>query len=293
MTGSFPRSSTAASPWGLLLSVFLHGLAFLAIIIVSFSISKVTKPAEETVSRVKLVGPASYSPAAEQIRPSLSEVPNALPEVLTQPEVPEKAGEKPRATLEARAVAPHNRDVIAVKKRKKPARRVEAAKEPDKKKPQPETAKKKEDPRAFLEKRLAAIRQEVESKKTDAAPSRSSQAVGSQTPGRPEGKQGGPSADEQLAQWFDGVKTRINTHWSILGEDRQSERVTVIGVRIADNGRLMNASVDESSGDQMFDRSAMRAVVQADPFPPIPSEVKEKISKAGGLAFRFTPKGMQ
>ena len=71
------------------------------------------------------------------------------------------------------------------------------------------------------------------------------------------------------------------------------ERVTIIGVKIADNGRLMDASVDESSGDQVFDRSAMRAVLQAAPFPPIPSELKEKISKAGGLAFRFTPKGVQ
>jgi TonB family protein len=69
--------------------------------------------------------------------------------------------------------------------------------------------------------------------------------------------------------------------------------VTVIGVKIADNGRLMDASVDKSSGDQVFDRSAMRAVFQAAPFPPIPSELKEKISKAGGLALRFTPKGMQ
>jgi TonB family protein len=71
------------------------------------------------------------------------------------------------------------------------------------------------------------------------------------------------------------------------------ERITIVGVRIADNGRLMDASVDESSGDQVFDRSAIRAVFQAAPFPPIPSELKEKISRAGGLALRFTSKGMQ
>jgi colicin import membrane protein len=293
MTNSFPRSPTAASPWGLMLSVCLHGLVFLAIITLSFSISKVTKPAEETVSRVTLVAPKADSPVAEQIQAGPTEVPNMVPEVLTQTEVPEKIAEKPRATLEARAVAPRNPDVIAIKKRKKPARRVEVAKEPEKKKPQPETAKKKEDPQSYLKKQLAAIREKVESKKTDAVPPRSLQGDASQPPGRPEGKQGGPAGDEQLARWFDGVKTRINTHWSVLGDDRQSERVTIIGVRIADNGRLVDASVDESSGDQVFDRSAMRAVFQADPFPPIPTEVKEKISKAGGLAFRFTPKGMQ
>lgn len=293
MISSYSRSPASASPWGLLLSVSLHGLVFLAVISLSFSISKVSKPAEETISHVKLVAPKAYSPVVEQIQHRPMEAPNALPAVLTQPDPLENASENPRATVEARAVASQNRDVIAVKKRKRHLRRVEAAKEPDKKKPQPETAKKKEDPQSFLEKRLAAIRQDVENKKTDTTPQRPSEASGSQTPGRPEGKQGGRSGDEQSAQWFDGVKSLINSHWSILGDDRPLERVTIIGVRIADNGRLMDASVDESSGDRVFDRSAMRAVVQAAPFPPIPFELKEKISQAGGLAFRFTPKGVQ
>jgi len=293
MTSFYSRSAAAASPWGLVLSVCLHGLMFLAVISLSISISKVNKPVEESISHVKLVAPQAYSPVVEHIQQGPAEPPNVLPEVRTEPELPEKVSEKPRATLEARVVAPQNRDVITIKKRKKPLRQVEAAKEPDKKKPQPETAKKKEDPRSFLEKRLAAIRQDVESKKTAAAPPRPSQNGGTQTPGRPEGKQGGSSVDEKSARWFDEVRTGINAHWSILGDDRQVERVTIIGVRIADDGRLMDASVDESSGDQVFDRSAMRAVFQAAPFPPIPSELQEKISKAGGLALRFTPKGMQ
>ncbi|MGO9566742.1 MAG: TonB family protein [Desulfomonilaceae bacterium] len=292
MTSSYPRSPAAASPWGLVLSVCLHGLMFLVVISLSFSLSKVNKPAEESISRVKLVAPQAYSPVVEQIQHGPAEASNFLPEVRTQSQLPEKVSEKPRATVEARVVASQNRDVVAIKKRKKPLRRVEAAKEPDKKKPQPEPAKNKQDPQSFLEKRLAAIRQDVESKKTAASPPRPSQD-GSQTPGRPEGKQGGPSVDEESAQWFDGVKTLINSHWSILGDNRQVARVTIIGVKIADNGRLVDASVDESSGDQVFDRSAMRAVFQASPFPPVPSELKEKISKAGGLALRFTPKGMQ
>ncbi len=293
MISSYSRSPASASPWGLLLSVSLHGLVFLAVIILSVSISKVTKPAEEIISHVKLVAPKAYSPVVEQIEHRPTEAPKEIPEVLTETSPLEKVSEKPRATLEARAVASQNRDVIAVKKRKRPLRRVEAANEPDKKKPQPETAKKKEDPQSFLEKRLAAIRQDVDNKKTDAAPPRPSQGEGSQTSEKQGVKQGGSSIDEKSARWFDEVRTRINSHWSILGDDRQVERVTIIGVRIADNGRLTDASVDESSGDQVFDRSAMRAVFQAAPFPSIPFELKEKISQAGGLAFRFTPKGMQ
>jgi hypothetical protein len=127
--------------------VCLHGLMFLAVISLSISISKVNKPVEESISRVKLVAPQAYSPVVEHIQQGPAEAPNVLPEVRTERELPEKASEKPRAILEARAVAPQNRDVITIKKRKKPPRRVEAAKEPDKKKPQPETAKKKEAPR--------------------------------------------------------------------------------------------------------------------------------------------------
>jgi TonB family protein len=287
MTISSPRSPTATSPWGL----SLHGLAFLAIIILSFSVSKVTKPVGDTVSRVTLVEAKVSAPVAEQMQVSPSETSKVLPEVLTQPELPEKMAEKPRATLETRAVAPQKRDIIAIKKRKKPARKLEAAKEPAKKKPQTETAKKKEDSQSYLKKRLAALRQEVE-KKTDAAPAKPSRGS-NQIPGRLDGKQGGASGDEDSARWFNEVRTRINSHWSVLGEDRQFEGVTIVGVRIADDGRLINASIDESSRDQVFDRSALRAVVQAAPFPPMPPELKEKISKAGGLAFRFTPKGMQ
>ncbi len=146
MTSFYSRSAAAASPWGLLLSVCLHGLMFLAVISLSISISKVNKPVEESISHVKLVAPQAYSPVVEHIQQGPAEAPNVLPEVRTEPELPEKVSEKPRAILEARAVAPQNRDVITIKKRKKPPRRVEAAKEPDKKKPQPETAKKKEDP---------------------------------------------------------------------------------------------------------------------------------------------------
>ncbi len=293
MISSYSRSPASASPWGLLLSVSLHGLVFLAVISLSFSISKVNKPAEEIISHIKLVAPKAYSPVVEQIRHRPTEAPNVLPAVLTEPNPLEMVSEKPRATLEARVVASQNRDVIAVKKRKRPLQRVEAANEPGRKKPQPETAKKKEAPQSFLEKRLAAIRQDVDNKKTDAAPARTSQGPGSQTVGRPEGKQGGSSVDEKSARWLDEVRIRINAHWSILADDPQLDRVTIIGVRIADDGRLVDASVDESCGEEVFDRSAMRAVFQAAPFPPIPFELKEKISQAGGLAFRFTPKGMQ
>ncbi|MGB6063658.1 MAG: TonB family protein [Desulfomonilaceae bacterium] len=289
MTAFYSRSAVAASPWGLLLSVCLHGLAFLAVISLAFPLSKVNKPVVEAISHVKLVESNIRPPVAEQIQAGPTESANPrLPKVLTQTAQHDKSPDKPRATIEARSISPPKRNIIAMKKRRRLLRRVEAAKEPARKKPEVKTAKSTESPQSYLEKSLAAIRQKVDSKKAEAGPSQISQP-----PALHGEKNSASSVDENDVRWFNSVRTSINSHWSILGDDRRLERVTIIGVRIADNGSLADASVDESSGDRVFDRSAMRAVFQAAPFPPVPSGVKERISKAGGLAFRFTPKGMQ
>jgi len=64
-------------------------------------------------------------------------------------------------------------------------------------------------------------------------------------------------------------------------------------VKLSDYGKLLDATVDESSGYLVFDRSAMRAVFQASPFPAVTPAIREKIQSAGGLALRFTAGGMQ
>jgi colicin import membrane protein len=89
------------------------------------------------------------------------------------------------------------------------------------------------------------------------------------------------------------VRSRVNLHWSVFAEDQPVRRVTIIAVKIADDGELIDARVDESSGNQTFDLSAMRAVRQAAPFPSVPRMLREEIRKRGGLALRFTPGGMQ
>ena len=144
MTVIYARSAAAASPWGLLLSVCLHGLIFLAVIILSFPLSKANKPVDEVISHVKLVEFNTRPPVAEQIQAGPAEATNVhSPEVLTQAEQHEKSPEKPRATVKARSIGSQTRNVIAIKKRKRPLRRVEAAKEPDKKKSEAKSAKKK------------------------------------------------------------------------------------------------------------------------------------------------------
>jgi len=212
------------------------------------------------------------------------------PEEIRSTEVKAKNVRIARETVKPVSLNAPAKEVIPLRKRKKPPRRVLAAK-PEKRKKPPE---KRKDPQSFVEKRLAAIRSDLEARKKDHDSPQTSQAPQDRI-SRPSNGPGLPGAgvDEDLVRWFDGVRHRINSNWSVFGEPTNSARVTVVGVRIADDGALIDASVEESSGDPVMDRSAMRAVFLAAPFPPVPPSVKERIRKAGGLALRFTPGGMR
>ena len=146
----------------------------------------------------------------------------------------------------------------------------------------------------LLENRLAAIRDQVEKKKAD-TPSASTSGRAANPPTSAGTTAGGnvSAADEELMRWMDTVRNRINSRWSLLGDQRDLRRVTIVGVRIADDGTLTDAAVDKSSGDEVFDQSAMRAVFQSSPFPTVPPHVRELIRREGGLALRFTPSGIQ
>ena len=74
---------------------------------------------------------------------------------------------------------------------------------------------------------------------------------------------GGAVADEELKQWLNAAKQEINSRWRVLPDTRRIRKPTIVGVRIANDGRIGDARVDESSGDEAFDRSAWSAVSQA------------------------------
>jgi colicin import membrane protein len=193
-----------------------------------------------------------------------------------QPPVPSIAIE----SVAAKAVDP-GESLKTVKRRRQPKKAEEPAVE-QAAKPAQEKPKKKEDSEALLQSRMEALRREVENRKTDSA----------QPKAQAQGRGGSGESDEKINRWFRDVKQRINAKWS-LPADLPGGHRTIIGVQITESGAIATAGVDESSGDPVFDRSAMRAVVQAAPFPPAPMELRERIREAGGLAFRFTPKGLQ
>ena len=47
----------------------------------------------------------------------------------------------------------------------------------------------------------------------------------------------------------------------------------IISIRIAKDGRVISQRIERSSGDVLFDRSAMNAILKASPLPPPPKEM--------------------
>ena len=293
MSALLVRSRDGASPRMLAVSAVLHGLLLLIVMICSAALQVQRPPTPEEVTRVVLTEQPEGPPAAEKIQPGPVKDPEpTLPEDSQQTEPLDPPPKLKREIVQAQELSKESPPAaVRLTKRKKPPKRVEA---PKKEPAPPEKQEKKESPESFLENRLASLRKDVESRKSAPAarkPAPEAKAVPAQ--GSHGSASGNGTVDAEAARWLALVKTRINANWSLPANGRQVERVAIIGVQISDNGALANVAVDSSSGDEFFDKSAMRAVFQAAPFPSPPTEVARKIRDAGGLALRFTPRGMQ
>lgn len=280
----------AATPIMLLLSVSLHLFVFFLLFKVSLSAVDRTTSNPQGVTHVSLVDASSAKPHLETIsRGPVRMQDQAEPEPLLPQELPTAFFEAERKTISYQVPSAPDAPVIPLKKRKVSPRRIDTAAPDTKKKSDEKRPEKKEDPKDFLEKRLSQIRADVRNRRERSG------ALGANTDssGTLTAAATSSAVTDNFVRWFEDVRGRINSHWSILGDNRKIEKIAVIGVKLSDDGRLIDATVDETSGDPMFDKSAMRAVFLASPFPPVPPDIRERIKQAGGLALRFSPGGMQ
>ncbi len=238
-----------------------------------------------SVSRVKLVAYPGASIRTDKIEAAEVHTPARKPAAVR----PVRKNPGTRLRVESRSQKKHARAVIPLKKRKRALKRVSI---PKKKKiaAKPKRVKKKPDPEEFIRKKLAAIRERVEKEKR--SKSRNPVAEHINVSRSDESAAGQGLMDAETVKWFGGVRSRINSHWSILVDRAMAGGVTIVGVTISDEGDLLDASVDRSSGDKILDLCAIRAVHKAAPFPRMPAKLREKIKDAGGLALRFTPNGL-
>ncbi len=291
MTTLAPRLPDVAHPRMLVASLIIHGVLLAAIVAFSYSLPKHQKQQQWDVGRVRIVQSDPGPPATEKLSHGPSRMPAVTThEPLAQAVVPEESVRKIEETIEPRVIPAPRGDSIPLKKRKRQPARVEAPK-PQEKKPQ-EPVKQKPDPQAEIEKRLAAIRENVANRSASSPDKRL--AMAAPTSGGQAAADGSAAVDEELSLWLDVAKREINSRWRVLPDARRIRKPTIVGVRIASDGRIADARVDESSRDEAFDRSAWTAVIQAASLlPPLSPAAREKIVAAGGLALRFTPGGMQ
>jgi periplasmic protein TonB len=280
MNDSVAKTPAGTSPRMVFLSAVLHALGILAIIL--FSSSLFNKPKPITLpKKVRIVSPLT-APVVEPLaipEHAPSEPKESQPTLASVPRI-DKPPNRPRPTISSRKAKISTDKKIKLKKRKKQLKKVAEPRKPEQKKP-PE--KKRENPEKYLAQKMDDLKKRVnENKKNTPHP----QLSGTQP--RP-----GTLMDAETVRWLDDVKNLINANWSVLRENRGTERETVIGVIIAEDGRLNGASVDRPSGDRYLDQLAMRAVHQAAPFPPVPKLMMARIRAAGGLALRFSTKGVR
>jgi TonB family protein len=73
-----------------------------------------------------------------------------------------------------------------------------------------------------------------------------------------------------LGEYANQVKERIKGKWNIPSHLQKFQGHTTVVFYIDTNGRYGNARITKSSGNSSFDSAALLAVIESDPFPPLP-----------------------
>jgi TonB family protein len=73
-----------------------------------------------------------------------------------------------------------------------------------------------------------------------------------------------------LGEYANLIKERIKGKWNIPSQLQSFQGHTTVIFYIDRNGRYGNARIVTSSGSRSFDSAALLAVIESDPFPPLP-----------------------
>jgi TonB family protein len=83
------------------------------------------------------------------------------------------------------------------------------------------------------------------------------------------------------------IERKVSENWFSAQGGREGGISCVVYFRLSRNGRVDDLRVETPSGNAHFDRSALRAIRSADPFPPLPRAFGESWL---GIHFTFTQK---
>ncbi len=303
---------------GIIIALCLH-LAVLIMAIVGPDLIKSHRKKEE-IYTVKL-----FEPVKQPVKKFESPAPKPAP-APSPPPVPKSRPIKPPAVTKPVQPSPIKKVRKAVEKKPqskpkplkkaRPAPEAKAAKKavslkPEKKKQVSKPAQKpKEKPQPpsreeLLKKRIAAIKQQVKEKEEEKKLQERLNALSrklkerkkiAERPGVSPGDAAvsgtgkAESINEIIVRYGMEVSQRVWRRWNLPTQlIDQKGLEAIIEIRIADDGRIIAREFERASGNMLFDQSAMRAVKDASPVPPLPPQLRPGPLVMG---IRFRPEGM-
>ncbi len=93
--------------------------------------------------------------------------------------------------------------------------------------------------------------------------------------------------DIAFIEYYNSVGSMIRSEWSFPGQAVPGLQA-IIAIKIAQDGKVLALRVELTSGNTLFDSSAVRAVEKVGDFPPLPKDLKGEFLEIG---IRFCPGG--
>ena len=86
--------------------------------------------------------------------------------------------------------------------------------------------------------------------------------------------------------YYDRIWAKIRSSWVPQGVTSEASLLTVVGIRIAPDGEIEQSWIEEKSGNDYYDQSALRAIGRANPLAPLPDELSDAPLEVG-INFRY------
>ncbi|MBI4710786.1 MAG: cell envelope integrity protein TolA [Nitrospirae bacterium] len=99
------------------------------------------------------------------------------------------------------------------------------------------------------------------------------QVVGKKGSGRILPSVHGEGAEGDADSYYGLITRRIWQQW-IYPDIKTSGLETMVSIKISGDGKIISQKIEKSSGNALFDRSALNAVSKASPLPPPPVEME-------------------
>jgi protein TonB len=68
------------------------------------------------------------------------------------------------------------------------------------------------------------------------------------------------------------VLQKVQSQWQRQNQINEPSQKPLVLVEIQRDGSIRVPKIDQSSGNPLYDQAALRAIVEASPFPPLPQD---------------------